>query len=104
MTMAASTSPFSRSNVASWKCASAILGESSVALRKQAIALLGQPGKAIACFRKATELSPNMAEAHFQLATLLREKGDVDAAIVIYQRVLAIDPRYAPALNDLGAV
>ena len=48
-------------------------------------------------------LQPQMAAAHYHLAPALREKGEIDSAITVFQRVLALQPDDPSAANDLAA-
>jgi cellulose synthase operon protein C len=45
---------------------------------------------------------PADAPAAFSLATLALERGDQDAAIELYEKVLETDSRHAPTLNNLA--
>src|SRR5258708_2155032 len=65
--------------------------------------MLGQTERAIQCLRRALELQPTIGEARFHLATLLRERGNLDGALNMCRRVIALAPRRAEAHNDLGA-
>lgn len=52
--------------------------------------------------RKATDLEPRLDSANMNLAEIYQAKGDADAAIDRYNRVLASDPRNVAALNNLA--
>jgi tetratricopeptide (TPR) repeat protein len=58
---------------------------------------------AIACYRRALELNPKLALAHYNLGNALFAKGDMDAAVACHRRALALDPKYAPAHCNLGS-
>ena len=47
--------------------------------------------KAIAAFRKAIELQPEMSPAHFQLACCLRDTGNTNVAIKAFQTANSLD-------------
>ncbi len=48
--------------------------------------------RALARFRKAVEIDPNLWEAHYNLGVLLRRRGELDEAAAAFQRALAINP------------
>jgi tetratricopeptide (TPR) repeat protein len=58
--------------------------------------------EAIAFYRQAIELDPQMAQAHHQLGMLLEKAGRPDEAIVPYRRVVELRPNDADALLRLG--
>ena len=58
-----------------------------VALHKQ-----GELDDAIVSFRKAIELDPSDASAHYSLGKALRDKGQLDAAIASYRRAIEFQP------------
>ena len=62
----------------------------------------GQADEAIACYKKAIELAPKFALAHFSLGVALKDKGQVDEAIACYKKAIELDPRFASAHNNLG--
>jgi len=69
--------------------------------------ILGSQGRldeAIAEFREALRLNPNMAQAHLNLGNVLSDRGQVDEAIAHYQRALEIQPNLAEAHYSLGNV
>jgi tetratricopeptide (TPR) repeat protein len=53
-------------------------------------------------FRAALALKPDLAEAHYNLANVLRASDDWAGAIASYQKALAINPNYAEAHNNLA--
>jgi tetratricopeptide (TPR) repeat protein len=44
------------------------------------------------------------AEKHYNLGTVLQDKGDSDGAIVEYRAAISLDPNYVSAHNNLGAL
>jgi tetratricopeptide (TPR) repeat protein len=60
--------------------------------------------EAIACFRKAIQVDPKLADAHTNLGVALADKGQVDEAIDCYNKALAINPKNAGVHSNLGAV
>lgn len=57
-----------------------------------------------AAWRRAIELAPDNAEAHFHLGNLHRERGEPHAARAAYERALASAPDHAGSINNLGLV
>lgn len=53
--------------------------------------------------RRALELRPGHAEAHYKLANAYKERGKLADAERHYLAALALDPRHAEAHNNLGA-
>ena len=62
----------------------------------------GQLDKAKKSFTKAAGLKPLNISAHYNLATLLQRENDHLGAITIYKMVLAAQPDYGQAWNNLG--
>ena len=62
----------------------------------------GQFDEAIAHYRKALEIKPDDAEAHYNLGNALAGRGQVDEAIAHYQTALELKPDYADAHNNLA--
>jgi tetratricopeptide (TPR) repeat protein len=57
---------------------------------------------AIEQFRKAVAIDPRLAEAHFNLAGALLEKGDVTIAIRSFREAIRLAPEWAEAHYQLG--
>jgi uncharacterized protein (TIGR03790 family) len=53
-------------------------------------------------FEKATEVAPNLAVAHLQLAILYEQAGDFQRALPRYERVVELQPNNVIALNNLA--
>ena len=51
--------------------------------------------EAIACYKKAIELDPKLAKAHYNLGACCRNKGELDEAIACFQKAIELDPKYA---------
>ena len=69
--------------------------------------ILGAQGSlddAVACFERAVALSPGYADAHYNLANVLRAMGRFDLAASHYERVIALVPKFAQSHYDLGNV
>jgi tetratricopeptide (TPR) repeat protein len=63
-----------------------------------------QHDKAMARFRKAVEIDPNLWEAHYDLGYLHEYDGDLALAAKSYRAALKIQPGYRPTVVRLGAV
>ena len=61
------------------------------------------PDEAISHYRKALDLKPAYAQAHYNLAIALVQKGRLDEAIAHYERAVEISPAYFDARNNLGS-
>jgi tetratricopeptide (TPR) repeat protein len=60
------------------------------------------PAAAMAAYRRALAIAPDLADAHLNLGRLLHEGGDPAQAESHYRRALAIDPGDALAAYNLG--
>jgi Flp pilus assembly protein TadD len=58
--------------------------------------------EAIAEYRKALDLDPELAAAHNNLGSALSDKGRLDEAIAEYSTALQLDPKIAASHNNLG--
>ncbi len=74
---------------------------SAVLLGKSQMAM-GQPQKAIEAYNLARRLQPDLPLIVFNLGNAYRDLGDVEQAIRNYREVLAGDPGFIPARNNLG--
>ena len=54
-------------------------------------------------YRKALDLEPNYASAHYNLGNILRDQGKNGEAAASYRRALAIKPDFSNAHCNLGA-
>jgi len=68
------------------------------------LALAGRPGEAEAAYRRAIELAPKLATAHYNLGQLLIDLDRNLAARSELKRTLDLDPRHAGAYYYLGVV
>src|SRR5262249_52893616 len=57
--------------------------------------------QAIAALRAAIRINPNLAEAHSNLGTTLRDRGQLDEAISAYRTALQLKPDYVDAHSNL---
>ncbi len=64
----------------------------------------GRLDKAIARYRKALEIRPDFAEAHYDLGLIFARLDRLDEAITEYRNALEIKPDYAEAHNNLGSI
>jgi len=65
---------------------------------------LGEAAAAVAWFRKAAGLRPDLAQSHANLGLALQAAGDDRAAAASFRQALAIGPADPGVLNNLGAV
>lgn len=63
-----------------------------------------EPEEAVAAYRRALELDPDLADAHLNLGRLLHEAGTLEEAERHYRRALAALPGDATAAFNLGVV
>jgi tetratricopeptide (TPR) repeat protein len=61
-----------------------------------------KPDEALAEWKKAVELNPEEAKAHFNLALALERKGQLEEAITEYQKAIESDPENASAYINLA--
>ena len=59
--------------------------------------------EAAACYRRAIEIKPDYAGAHYNLGNVFRDQGKLDQAVAAYRRAIELKPDYAQAHNNLGA-
>lgn len=59
---------------------------------------------ALATARRATELDPELAQAHKELATAESQLGRVERAMSSFRRAIALRPGYGSAMHNLGLV
>ena len=62
----------------------------------------GDPQKAVVLYRDAAAASPKDAALLYKLSQALDRTGDVDAQRTVLEQVIAIDPDFALAQNQLG--
>jgi tetratricopeptide (TPR) repeat protein len=63
----------------------------------------GQTAQALSTVHQAIAVSPEFADAHFQLGRLIRDSGgNPDDAIASFRRVLHLDPERAEAHYEIG--
>lgn len=67
-----------------------------------ALAAVGQMNAAVASYRRALALDPNLAAGHSNLGNALRNLGQLEAAVASYRQALALNPNFAEAHNNLG--
>ncbi len=61
-------------------------------------------GIALEYYENAIAINPNSVEALYAKAKLLQDLSKIDAAIVIYKRILSIDSLHMFSLYNLGAI
>ncbi|WP_269603957.1 tetratricopeptide repeat protein [Prochlorococcus marinus] len=62
----------------------------------------GKSKKAEVLYRKAIEIKPDFADAHYNLANLLQAIGKLQEAEVLYRKAIEIKPDYTDAHLNLG--
>ncbi|MDJ0555554.1 MAG: tetratricopeptide repeat protein [Microcoleaceae cyanobacterium MO_207.B10] len=62
----------------------------------------GKLEEAIACYKRAIQLKPQLVEASYKLAEILIQKGDSEAAVACYQKVISTHPNSVTAYQKLG--
>ena len=85
--------------------ASSLLGQypnSGVVWKLFGLSLQMQGKDALQALQNATELLPDDAEAHVNLAAALRALGQFDRSVVSSRQALKINPNFAEAHNNLG--
>ncbi|MDD5327722.1 MAG: tetratricopeptide repeat protein [Phycisphaerae bacterium] len=65
---------------------------------------LGDTQAAIDHNLRATEINPNCANAHYNLALAYQELGQIDKAIAHYYQTLRLRPSYLPQYNEFGTI
>jgi Flp pilus assembly protein TadD len=66
------------------------------------VARRGDLAAAAEHFRRAVELQPELARAHFNLGVILNELGDRPRAAEHYRRAAELDPGYAEKVRRLS--
>ncbi len=64
----------------------------------------GQLEQAIACYRGAIQLNPQLVEASYKLGEILIQNGQWGEAVACYQRVIFANPNNVEAYQKLGDV
>ena len=64
----------------------------------------GRLTSAVACYRRAISLTPDYAEAHYNLAHGLETLFDYERAASEYQAAIEADPHLYPAYNNLARI
>ncbi len=65
---------------------------------------MGRSADALASKQKAAVLSPNDADAHYNLGNTFMGLGRLDESVASYRRTLEIKPNFAEAYSNLGIV
>jgi tetratricopeptide (TPR) repeat protein len=76
--------------------------DSGAAWKALGVSLTLQHKDALPALRRATELSPDDAEAHSNLASALMDLGRLEAAVASYRRALELKSDHADAHINLG--
>ena len=75
------------------------LNNRGIELRRQ-----GKVDQAIAVYREAIQINPDLAEAHFNLGNILFAQGDNEEAIAEYRQAIRAKPDLAGAHFSLGNI
>jgi predicted O-linked N-acetylglucosamine transferase (SPINDLY family) len=62
----------------------------------------GKLDEAVAAYRQAIRIKPNLAEAHCSLGITLKNQGKLDEAVTAYRQAIRINPYLAEAHCNLG--
>ena len=62
----------------------------------------GKLDEAVACYLRTLELKPNLAEAHNNLGSALKDLGEPDEAVACFRRALQLNSSLTEAHNNLG--
>lgn len=62
----------------------------------------GQLGQALRDYEQATAKDSGLAVAYYDIGTIHQQQHSIGAAEQAYERALAVDPRYKPALFNLA--
>ncbi len=83
-----------------------LLREAFDSLRKEAFELAeaGQIERAAALYRQMIDILPQDAKSHYNLAMMLKRRGDPDGAMRHYQEAVRLDPGYALALFQMAEI
>jgi tetratricopeptide (TPR) repeat protein len=83
-----------------------LLKEAMDSLRKEAfdVAETGEIERAAVLYRQMIEILPQDAKAHYNLALMLKRRGDRDGAMTHYQEAFRLDPAYAVALFQTAEI
>jgi len=65
---------------------------------------LGQLSSAVRSYKKAIEIKPDYAKAHYNLGGAFQELGELEESVKSYESSIKIDPDYAEAHNNLGNI
>lgn len=57
----------------------------------------GKLDEAAVSFQRATEIAPDIAEAHYNLGFLIHEQGKLDSAAASLQRAIELKPDFSDA-------
>jgi protein O-GlcNAc transferase len=69
-----------------------------------ALALLDSPDEAIACYREAIRLNPDLADAHLNLGSALKARADYAEAEAAFATALVLEPESVKAMLEMSGV
>jgi len=76
----------------------------ALALSADIAVMSGDPDHALQIYGKALELTPDQAAIHYKYGNLLKDRGQMAAAVASYDRAIELNPGYAHALCNRGFV
>jgi Flp pilus assembly protein TadD len=65
---------------------------------------LGKPKEALARYRKAIQIAPDYADAHYNMGLAHKSLEETEEAILCYRRALALDPNLFKAYSNLAVI
>ncbi|MBD2072115.1 CHAT domain-containing protein [Leptolyngbya sp. FACHB-671] len=86
------------------QAASATVNALDAVVEGRTLAARGRLNEAIAAYRRAIQIDPNLAVAHNNLGIVLARRGRLQEAADAYREAIRLDPNLANAYNNLAEV
>ena len=64
----------------------------------------GSTGQAVSNYKRAIDVAPNMPQLHVALGSIYEKQGNWEAAQLVYQKALALEPDNPLAANNLAYI